>query len=74
MRAPVLDRDNRDDRDREDKVRDDTRITPERESRERGSGARDRDTARTINGVENRPECQRELRCMEDVCRRPDSK
>lgn len=74
MRAPLLDGNNRDERDREDKVRNDRQFNPERENRERGSGARDRDTARTINGVEDRPQCQSELRCMEDFCRQPNSK
>lgn len=42
--------------------------SPEKISRERAQGSRDRDTARTINGVLQAVPCADGLRCMEDRC------
>lgn len=52
------------------RVLNDREFSEERVARERGSGARDRDTARTVNGARDRPQCGSDLTCMDDVCRR----
>ena len=61
---------------RRDEVIDDSGPTKtERFSREKAEGARDRDTARTINGAVQRTPCAENLRCTnENTCMpRPDN-
>lgn len=52
---------------------DDTRVDFERNAQESGDGARDRDTARTINGALGQVPCRTGLRCQSDICMRPDT-
>lgn len=54
------------------RVLNDREFSGERVDRERGEGVRERDTASTINGAEERPQCASETRCINDVCTRPD--
>ena len=58
-------------RDDSDRVIDDSMIDFQRNARDEAGGARDRDTARTINGGQLQVPCADELRCEEDVCRMP---
>lgn len=51
-----------------DEVRIDTVRSLRQIALERAGGARDRDTARTINGVLTKPRCTDGLSCVQDQC------
>jgi hypothetical protein len=75
MRMPVIEMEgNSDDQGPRERVLDDKNTFSDRlMAREKADGARQRDTARSLNGVETRP-CMGNLTCRDNTCRPPNSK
>lgn len=69
MRRDFIEGDDDDSR----RVRDDSRVSFDRIAEEKGDGARDRDTSRTINGALEQVPCQDGLSCEQDRCMRRDT-